>query len=306
MKKENNKDVYFHTDKNSNHNNNNNVEIFQSENVKNEKENQFGVPLDSFIDNNLSIKILKLVIENSATIQKGETIIITPKGLIGSKRKDKDKLNEVFFGYQTNLENLKVDYLLPPNPLFQSNTKIEGQQNLNNEGIYFKITYNPTNNNYTIKDLEVGNGTFIKITDDYYLVENSLVNIGDSYLVFTFIEDKDEPSEKNLLLKAYSGSIKYQPITFKHKIKKDYIIGRGEKDDVVLQDKMLSRVHCMIHYDDEKGWFIRDGNENGKGSTNGTWVFAFDEMEIIDGMLFKANSNLFSCHIQSGTEKFEF
>ena len=62
----------------------------------------------------------------------------------------------------------------------------------------------------------------------------------------------------------------------------------------------------MIHYDEEKGWFIRDGNENGKGSTNGTWVFAFDEMEIIDGMLFKANSNLFSCHIQSGTEKFEF
>ena len=74
-----------------------------------------GVPLDSFRDNKYSI--LKLTMENSATIQKDETIIITSKGLIGSKRKEINKLNEIIFGYQSNLDNLKVDYLLPPNSL---------------------------------------------------------------------------------------------------------------------------------------------------------------------------------------------
>ena len=62
---------------------------------------------------------------------------------------------------------------------------------------------------------------------------------------------------------------------------------------------MLSRVHCILFYDEEKGWFIKDGNEIGQPSTNGTWVFAYDECEIYDGMIFKSNSNLFSCHLRN-------
>ncbi len=297
-----------------NNDNNNNNNYFKSntsnsiQKTRNEKviNNDLGIITESFIENHQATNILKLIIENSATIQKGEIITITPNGLTGSLRKNKTNENEVFFGYQSDLTDLKVDFLLPPNPILEEKiNEEENNSNERNEGIFFRITYHPSTQKYTIKDLEKGNGTFIKLTSDYLLVENSLINIGDSYLVFTYIEDENESKDKNLLLKAYSGSTKYEPIIFQKKIKKEYFIGRGEKDDVLLQDKMLSRVHCMIYYN-ENGWFIKDGNENGKPSTNGTWVFAFDEMEIIDGMLFKANSNLFSCHIHSNVDKYEF
>ena len=46
-------------------------------------------------------------------------------------------------------------------------------------------------------------------------------------------------------------------------------------------------------------WYIIDGNaldqNNMKKSTNGTWIYAFEEIPITDKMTFKANHNLFVC-----------
>ena len=55
---------------------------------------------------------------------------------------------------------------------------------------------------------------------------------------------------------------------------------------------MLSKTHCMLYYDNE--WRIKDGYE-GKQSTNGTWMYLEEETEINEGMVFKANHNLFEC-----------
>jgi hypothetical protein len=82
-------------------------------------------------------------------------------------------------------------------------------------------------------------------------------------------------------------------------LNKEITIGRSENSDVILQDKMLSRIHCILFYDENKGWLIKDGNELNQPSTNGTWVFAYDECEIYDEMIFKSNSNLFSCHLRN-------
>ena len=250
-------------------------------------------------------KYLELIIENSSSIQRGESIIITPNGILNSKKKRRHNSNEVLFGYFSDLSNYyDVDYELPPNPFIKNNNfenNISSRDNDKNEGIFFLIYYNFKLQNYFIKDYENGYGTFIKINNSYQLKDNSLINIGDSFLIFTFNENNENNQNENLCLKAYSGNITYEPKIFEYTLNKEYTIGRNEKDDFVLQDKMLSRIHCIIFYD-EKGWFIKDGNQIGEPSTNGTWVFAYDEFEIYDEMIFKSNSNLFSCHLRNNNK----
>ena len=72
--------------------------------------------------------------------------------------------------------------------------------------------------------------------------------------------------------------------------------------DVIIDDNLLSRVHCTILYKIGIGWFIRDGKINiddnncFKPSTNSTWLFLINEIPIYDGMIFKSNQNLFQCN----------
>ena len=80
-------------------------------------------------------------------------------------------------------------------------------------------------------------------------------------------------------------------------------IGRSSENTIYIDDDMLSRIHCTIDYNNEK-WYINDGfaksgeqEEEVKKSTNGSWIFAYDEIQITDGMIFKANHNLFICNL---------
>ena len=60
--------------------------------------------------------------------------------------------------------------------------------------------------------------------------------------------------------------------------------------------------NSVIYYikdesDNEKNnWFIKDGDINGKSSTNDTWMYTFKETLIYDQMIFKTNPNLFKCN----------
>ncbi len=85
---------------------------------------------------------------------------------------------------------------------------------------------------YYLKDLGNGFGTFMKIQSETILKDNSLINIGDSYLVCTMgIEDDNMqpeytgsdynmkiPSSSNrdydnlLNIKIFSGNNKYDPM----------------------------------------------------------------------------------------------
>ena len=100
------------------------------------------------------------------------------------------------------------------------------------------------------------------------------------------------------VLKIYSENYKYEPIVLNGAVKQLYTIGRLELNDIPISDKMLSRIHCTLSYS-EKGWTVTDGNETGQESTNGTWIFAYDEMEISDGMQFKSNSCNFTCYYRN-------
>ena len=137
----------------------------------------------------------------------------------------------------------------------------------------------------------MGFGTFYKIEEETILKDNSIVNIGESFLVFSFINKNMETDEQlnddDLILKIYSNDQEYEPIIIQSN-DRVYQVGRSDKCDIYIKDRMLSRVHCVLVFIDNN-WYIKDGNENKNESTNGTWMFANEETEIKEGMKFKSN-----------------
>ena len=170
-----------------------------------------------------------------------------------------------------------------------------------NKNIFFKINYNFDHNLYYLIDMKIGYGTFYKIEERTIIHENSIINIGESYLIFSFnksnIEGDNNINEDDLFLKIYSSEGEYNPMIIQSCGDKIYKLGRTEKCDVVIRDKMLSRVHCILFFLDNN-WYIQDGNEEGNESTNGTWIYALDDIEIKDGMKFKSNSCNFVCRLE--------
>lgn len=166
---------------------------------------------------------------------------------------------------------------------------------------FFKIFYDFDKHIYYLMDLGIGYGTFFKIEEDMAIKENSIINIGESYLIFSFrqntSENKEYINDDDLYLKIYSNEGDYEPIVITSSKDRIYQVGRSDKCDVFIRDRMLSRIHCIIYYIDNN-WYIKDGNENGNESTNGTWLYANEETEIKEGMRFKSNSCNFYCKFQ--------
>ena len=145
-----------------------------------------------------------------------------------------------------------------------------------------------------------GYGTFV-LTQNNLIKENSIINIGDSYIIFSFKIQNDTSSENEnndeyLYLKIYNGKKEYEPIVISKFNKILYTIGRAENNDIIIEDNMLSRQHCYIYYDNNN-WYFKDGKLNGGTSTNGTWLFAYEPIEIINGTVFKSNSYNFICKL---------
>lgn len=167
--------------------------------------------------------------------------------------------------------------------------------------IFFKIYFNFNTHMYYLQDMGAGYGTFVKTNDNIIIKENTIINIGETYLIFSF-DKKDMKTEQfqntnNLYLKIYSNEIEYEPL-FLCSLKKDiYKLGRSDQCDISIDDGMLSRVHCILFFFNN-AWYIKDGNEEGNQSTNGTWVYASEEIEIFEGMIFKSNSCNFVCKYQ--------
>ena len=160
---------------------------------------------------------------------------------------------------------------------------------------------------YYIKDLGKGYGTFKKIIKKEKIKDSYLLNIGNSYIVCTFGLDeyyqegnKIEDDDNILNIKVFSEIPQTEPHFFNPKQFKRIYIGRDISCNIIIDDSLLSRIHCTLEYDDEEGWVIYDGkiddNEN-KKSTNGTWLYLIEEIPIENGLIFKNNKNAFECHI---------
>ena len=282
---------------------NNNIFINENNNNKNNLNYEANITEnDPIIINNsyhkiepkkLKEKELILEVINSWNLPEGLMLKINKYGIENSLRKKKDGI--VFFGYQ-NDEKLSdepsIDYLLLPKEEYLDEKFI---------GKHFQIQFK--NGNYYIKDLGFGFGTFIKMEKQIKIQDKFLINIGETYIVFSF-ENEDEENncqkENQLNIKVFNGDEKCDSFNFDFFSHPTILIGRNVSCDVYIKDRMLSRVHCYVYYEDnddenKRGWYLKDGNLEGKKSTNDTWYYSAEDTLICDGMVFKTNHNLFRC-----------
>ena len=253
---------------------------------------------------------LEIEIINSLSENSNSTIEINSLGMVqGSKRKAKDGIT--YFGLidednsyidTNNNNNQDVDYIINTN-------EIINEENNNLSGRHFRIRFDINTMKYYIKDLGRGFGTFKKIINKAKIKDSYLLNIGNSYIVCTFGVDEYyqegmgiEDGDKTLNIKVFSEIPQTEPHFFNPKQFKRVYIGRDISCNIIVDDSLLSRVHCTIEYNDEEGWVIYDGKINddeskNKPSTNGTWLYLIEEIPIEEGLIFKNNKNAFECHI---------
>ena len=254
--------------------------------------------------------LLELEILNSYSLSIGTKIKIDELGLIeGSLRNAKDKIT--YFGSVENTDNntnekeknaddKSIDYLIP-------------LKHCEKFGRFFKIQFLPKLNQYIIKDLGNGLGTFIKIQDSIYLRDNTMINIGDTFLICNFLPPSEE-NEKNvngknqkLQIKLFDSknSNEVKEFIFDNITEKKIHIGRkNHGNEIELNDKLSSKINSVIQYINEKGWILKDGNEailksgeiKRNNSTNGTWILANENIKIVDKLIFKSNFTVFKCN----------
>ena len=271
-----------HNKKNSSFNNSN-----SSSKIKIKKD------LFNINEENTKFTNLDLEVINSWNLPKGLKLHIKRDKLENSLRNGND--GKIYFGYEKDisyksnnlLDGPKIDYLLMPK---------ENEYNEKFIGIHFMIRYDENKSKYYIKDLGSGYGTFIKLINPLRITNNLLINIGDTFIVFSL----DEEGEF-LTLKLFTGD--EQNETYEYSSDKKMItIGRDRDSDIFIEDKLLSRKQCYIYYkkdennNEKNKWFIKDGDINGKKSTNDTWMYSFKDTLIYDQMIFKTNHNLFKCN----------
>ena len=230
--------------KNNQNNNNNNLNY--------EEENIQIVSNQNYIE---KIKIiysyspkLNLEILNSITYQKGLIIKLDAFGMIENSLRNK-RDGFTYFGFIEDNKNKEIDFLIQPKENYYEPKFI---------GKHFQIRFNPEDMKYYIIDLGFGFGTFMKILTEIKIKDNYLINLGNSYIVCTFdIDDNEEniESEKYLNLKIFSGDFRSEPIIFNSEEDQFITIGRDNSCDVIIDDNLLSRVHCTILYKIGIGWF---------------------------------------------------
>ena len=293
--------------RNNQNNENINIPLNNDLNTSNTNDNNIS-PISLSLLKNIVNKADKLEIEiiNSLLLDpnKNTKIEINALGMLhGSRRKEKDGIT--YFGlieennsYIDTNYNEEVDYIINSNDIGENNNLI---------GRHFRIRFDINKMKYYIKDLGKGYGTFKKILKKEKIKDSYLLNIGNSYIVCTFGLDeyyqegnKIEDDDNILNIKVFSEIPQTEPHFFNPKQFKRIYIGRDISCNIIIDDSLLSRIHCTLEYDDEEGWVIYDGkiddNEN-KKSTNGTWLYLIEEIPIENGLIFKNNKNAFECHV---------
>ena len=265
--------------------------------------------------------ILQITIVNSQTLSTGTKLKINPRGMVtGSLRNANDGIT--YFGYidPEGDDETTVDYVLPPKYVPNGKGGNENNKIEKYSGRYFQIAYNSVLKEYYLRDLGNGLGTFVKIKTQMILKDNSLINIGDSYLVVNFDPplEKTEGNEEGTIESRYQGIGRKLIVNLydekRDNQKKTYSFTPGAKiirvgrrkhgNDIELEDSLVSKVNSNITYHEKEGWVIRDGNEIcsptgeiiSQTSTNGTWFLAIEDFKIYDGLIFKGHFNLFCCN----------
>ena len=198
---------------------------------------------------------------------KGVTLRLTPSGLEGSLRKATDGV--VYVGSSPPTVKL-VDFSMEQDRAMMARR-------------HFSLAYEK--GAYYLADSGSATGTFIKVHRSFPLHPSLVVSFGEVYVQTTL-------TGSFLRLKVLSGNNKGEEKTYTPE-SSPILIGRTANCGLVFKDSKLSRYQCSLVYEAKAGWVLFDGLNTAKPSTNGTWVYTKDRVQVWDGLLFKAGSSLF-------------
>ena len=244
---------------------------------------------------------LELIIVESLFLDENLKIKINATGLeTGSLRNKKDGF--IYFGLLSPIDeniNKKIDFNTGNNDIINSKNDIH-------YGLQFRIKFDIDEYCYYIKDYSFGNGygTFMKVYREMKIKDNTLINIGNNYIVLTFGVDELEPEEndtidenqKILSVKVFRGELVNYSYVFNQTQINKILVGKAENCNIVLNDDLLDNIHCVIEFKNKKGWMISDGYDK-KNSENGTWICLSEETKVFEGMLIQSNQNIYKCHL---------
>ena len=149
----------------------------------------------------------------------------------------------------------------------------------------FYIRFDQASKRFFVKDMGRGYGVFQEISEPVPLRDNTLVNIGEAYIV-------SNVEQKTLKLRVFSAPErgenpdKYQCAHIDQRL----VVGRSPNCDIRIEDELLSKAQGEIYFDPSVGsWVLSDGF-NGNVSTNGTWVYVSEEQPIVTGTMLKSNN----------------
>ncbi|KAL4472427.1 hypothetical protein ABPG74_018376 [Tetrahymena malaccensis] len=249
--------------------------------------------------------VLRLTVIASANLKKDLCLTINAQGLLNGLRNEKD--GYVFFGCKKKAKKISKDtkqvliindFIIPPTDPVQAKQQ---------RGRHFQIKYDIKNNFYTIVDLGVGFGAFKKATTPHILRNQDLINFGLTLCTIKFttrenpnksFSQKYFQNKEEIILKAqfYGGYSNGEVYELDPKEYQEVTLGRSEKCSLYFKDKLISKVQCLIQFNPNIGWILKDG-DGSLPSTNGTWIYLQKEEQIVDGMIIKANQTMFQASI---------
>lgn len=255
--------------------------------------------LEPFL-NKTPVLFIKILNQSDSLLEKGQILKINCVGLIESQSFRNGNDGITYFGI------IKSDYIEKGNEvdvvLKNENEEVDNEKG-SSVGRHFKIEFNIEKSGFFLQDLGNSHGTFMKIEKKIALKDNFLLSIGESYIVINiFNKQYDDMSVSNNDI-SYSlkpNHLKLKVFGANETTKNFYFppsnmiisIGRFSLADILIEDNLLSKIHCSITYSENQGWIFSDGHD-GKPSTNGCWLFLNEEAEVYDGMIFKHNQTLF-------------
>lgn len=237
-----------------------------------------------------SAQHLRLRVVSSSVLPKGTLFNISALGAEESLRKARD--GRTYFGCKKRAEKgnkaspVLNDVILPAS---------DPELTERHRGRHFMIEFDPTRDAYFIKDLGNGFGAFAKLDSQLTLRDNNLLHIGESFVVVNLVPGKTQEAEPRLRLKLFGGPNTGEVFYFSvsELVQGRIRVGRNHLCEIPIDDGLISKVQFTVHYEEETGWMLADGDwEQQRPSTNGTWVYLSEEYELYNGMVFKVSSTL--------------
>ena len=259
---------------------------------------------------------LQLIVKESLYLPENLIIKLDALGLTEKSLRHK-KDGYTFFGLisPNDEENIKsIDFSTGSNSINEKENNNDNKNENNNTtpvhyGRQFCIRFDIKNLCYFIKDCSYGNGygTFMKVYKETKIKDNTLINIGENYVVFTLgvdILESDQNyndgflnNDENILsVKVFRGELTNYSYAFNQRQISKILIGKDESCNIVLNDNLLDNIHCCIEYKQNIGWVLNDGF-NQIHSDSGTWICLSEETAIFEGMIIQSNQSIYECHI---------